>query len=53
MAEFEELAKAAGWIKRTRKQHSLHGTPRVGQVFWVDFPADAMRRNLKMNIPEL
>jgi uncharacterized protein YifN (PemK superfamily) len=40
--DFDEPAlRAAGWIKRTRKQHNLHGTPRVGQVFWVDFPADA------------
>jgi uncharacterized protein YifN (PemK superfamily) len=30
-----------GWIQRTRRQHSLHGTPRVGQVFWIDFPSDA------------
>ena len=36
----DDLA-ARGWIQRTRRQHSLHGTPRVGQVFWVDFPSDA------------
>jgi uncharacterized protein YifN (PemK superfamily) len=33
--------EAAGYVRNTRRQHSLHSTPRVGQVFWVDFPADA------------
>jgi uncharacterized protein YifN (PemK superfamily) len=41
MDNFEDVAFAAGRIKRTRRQHSLHSTPRVCQVFWVDFPADA------------
>ncbi len=41
MTDFEDVAEQNGWIRRTRKQHNLHGTPRVGQVFWVDFPADA------------
>ena len=30
----------AGWVRRGRREHNLHGTPRVGQVFWVDFPKD-------------
>ena len=33
--------QAAGWVRQGRRQHTLHGTPRVGQVFWVDFPHDA------------
>ncbi len=33
--------EAAGYVRKSRRQHSLHGTPRVGQVFWVDFPTDA------------
>jgi uncharacterized protein YifN (PemK superfamily) len=33
--------EAAGYVQISRRQHNLHGTPRVGQVFWVDFPADA------------
>ncbi len=33
--------RLAGLTRVTRRQHNLHGTPRVGQVFWVDFPADA------------
>jgi uncharacterized protein YifN (PemK superfamily) len=41
MTNFEDRAEQEGWIRRTRKQHNLHGTPRVGQVFWVVFPADA------------
>lgn len=41
MDEFEKQALAKGWIQRTNRQHSLRSTPRVGQVFWVDFPADA------------
>jgi uncharacterized protein YifN (PemK superfamily) len=33
--------EAAGYVRIGRRQHNLHGTPRVGQVFWVDFPKDA------------
>lgn len=33
--------EAAGYVLKSRRQHSLHSTPRVGQVFWVDFPSDA------------
>lgn len=36
----DEIRKS-GWVKRTRREHSLRSTPRVGQVYWVDFPADA------------
>ena len=32
---------AAGYVLKGRREHNLHGTPRVGQVFWVDFPVDA------------
>ena len=39
-ADFDALLNA-GWVRQARRQHSLHGTPRVGQVFWVDFPHDA------------
>lgn len=33
--------EAAGYVRKGRRDHTLHGTPRVGQVFWVDFPTDA------------
>lgn len=33
--------EAAGWIRQGRREHTLRSTPRVGQVFWVDFPHDA------------
>jgi uncharacterized protein YifN (PemK superfamily) len=39
--DFEQKALAAGWIQRTKRQHTLRSTPRVGQVFWVDFPSDS------------
>lgn len=37
----DEELKNAGWIRRSRRPHNLHSTPRVGQVYWVDFPTDA------------
>jgi mRNA interferase MazF len=36
----EELLKA-GWIRASRRNVSLHSSPRVGKVYWVDFPTDA------------
>lgn len=31
---------AAGWVRKSRRSHTLHSTPRVGQVFWVNFAKD-------------
>lgn len=36
----DEEIESRGWFRPVRRTHSLHGTPRVGQVFWVDFPRD-------------
>lgn len=37
----ESALQSEGWVRQSRRAHTLHGTPRAGQVFWVDFPHDA------------
>ena len=31
---------AAGWIKASRRHRRINSRPRVGQVYWIDFPHD-------------
>ena len=31
---------AAGWIKASRRHRRIISRPRVGQVYWIDFPHD-------------
>jgi hypothetical protein len=42
--------RLAGLTRVTRRQHNLHGTPRVGQVSGSIFPQMHMHLNLRMSI---